>query len=291
MSALTLALVLASAVVHASWNLWAKQLGPAVRPGALMWSLTALSACVYGVPAVWLLVHAGWRPDGVALVSIVGSGLIHIAYFLLLLRGYRVGELSVVYPVARGTGPLVASVAALALFGERASVAWIAGLALVLAGIVVLTWRPGPRGSGSTAPGLGHGLAIGLLIGVYTLWDGWGVKRAGVPPLVFYWGGEVVRALVFTPAALADRRAVATLWKREALRVVGIALASPLSYILVLLAMRAGAVSHVAPAREIGILFGAWLGGHVLGEGDRARRRVAAIAFAAGVLALAFARA
>jgi uncharacterized membrane protein len=115
------------------------------------------------------------------------------------------------------------------------------------------------------------------------------VKRAGIPPLVFYWAGEVVRVIVLSPAVLGARREMAELWRAQRWRVLGIALLSPLSYILILLALRRGDVGHVAPAREVSILIGAWLGGRVLGEGDRRRRLVAAAAFAAGVVALALA--
>lgn len=290
MTLATLALVLASALIHATWNLWTKQIGPFARSGTLMWLLVAISAAAYAPFALLLAARTGWRPDTTALGLIVGSGLIHVVYFLLLLRGYRVGDLSLVYPVARGTGPLLASVAALAVFSETATVFSITGLLLIVAGILVLTWRPDAAAHAKLAPGLRYGLATGALIAVYTLWDGWAVKRAGIAPLLFYWAGEVVRVVAFTPAALGDRSGVAALWRAHWPRVLGIALLSPLSYILILLAMRTGAISHIAPAREIAILLGAYLGGRVLGEGDRRRRLVAATAFAAGVVSLALAK-
>jgi len=163
----------------------------------------------------------------------------------------------------------------------------IAGVLLVAAGVIVLTARrPSPEGR-RLAPGLGYGFATGALIAVYTLWDGGAVKRAGIPPLVFYWCGEIVRVIVLAPFALAERDAVRALWRDQRRRVLGIAVLSPLSYILILLAFRSGQVSHIAPARELSILIGAYLGGRVLGEGEWARRRVAAAAFAAGVIALA----
>jgi uncharacterized membrane protein len=289
MTALTLALVLASAAVHATWNLWTKQIGSSVRSGPLMWSLTAFSSALYAGPALWILARGAWRPDAVAFVFIAGSGIIHVGYFLLLLRGYRGGDLSLVYPVARGTGPMLASLAAITLFAEPPSAASLSGLALVVVGILVLTLKPNTSLEGRAGAGLRYGLLTGVTIAIYTLWDGWGVKRAGIPPLVFYWGGEVVRVLLFTPSALNDRKGVATLWRKQWPRVIGIATLSPLSYILILLAMRTGAISHIAPAREIGILLGAWLGHSVLGEGDRTRRLLASAAFATGVMALAFA--
>lgn len=289
MTLATLALVLASAVVHATWNLWIKQLGPGVRSAPLMWLLTGISALCYAPFALGLAWSTHWRPTPLAIGVMAGSGVIHIAYFLLLIRGYRVGDLSLVYPVARGTGPLLATLGAIAWMGERPTVFSVSGVLLIVAGVLVLTWRPDAAAQAKLAPGMRYGLAVGLLIAVYTLWDGASVKYALVPPLIFYWGGEVARVLLFTPAALRDRAGVAALWRGPRARVLGIALLSPLSYILILLALRTGAVSHIAPAREISILIGAWLGGRVLGEGERQRRLVAAAAFAAGVIALALA--
>ena len=287
MPLLVLVLVLASAVIHATWNLWTKQLGPGVRQASLLWLLTAISSVCYA-PFAWVTIaRTHWWPDGASLVLIVGSGLIHVGYFFLLLRGYRAGDLSLVYPLARGTGPLLATAGAVALFGEHPTWLSVTGALLVVTGVAVMTWRPLPEARLKAAPAIRYGLATGMAIAVYTLWDGWGVKRAGVPPLVFYWAGEVVRVLTLSPLAAFQRTEVSALWHTRRARVIGIALLSPMSYILILLALKLSDVGHVAPAREVSILIGAWLGGRVLGEGDRRRRLVAAAAFAAGVIALA----
>ena len=287
MTIATLLLVLGSALVHATWNLWTKQLGPNVRSAPLMWLLTAISAVAYAPFALAMLAAGDWRPTLAALLLIVGSGVIHVVYFLLLLRGYRFGDLSLVYPVARGTGPLLAAAGAIAWFGERATPLAIAGGGLIATGVFVLTLRPVLATARGLAPGLGYGLATGLSIAAYTLWDGWSVKHALIPPLVFYWSGELVRVLLFTPAAIAQRADVVSLWRERRGRIIGIAMLSPLSYILILIAFQHGNLSHIAPAREISILIGAYFGGRLLGEGERPRRLVAAAAFAAGVIALA----
>lgn len=287
MTLLVLALVLCSAVVHATWNLWTKQIGAAARSAPLMWSLTGLSAVLYAPLAAWILAAGPWRPTGAVLGWILGSGVIHIGYFLALLRGYRASDLSLVYPVARGTGPLLAAAGATVMLRERPTPLSVAGAVLISAGVLTLTLRPDLARTRHLRAGLLWGLLIGACIAVYTLWDGWSVKRVGIPPLVFYWGGEVTRVLLFTPAALKQREGVRRLWRDHRARVVGIAALSPLSYILILLALRQGQVSHVAPARELSILIGAWLGARVLGEGERRRRMIAAGAFAAGVIALA----
>ena len=175
------------------------------------------------------------------------------------------------------------------MFRERLTLLSLAGMLLVATGVLVLTIGPRRRDDRGFTPAMFYGLGTGVLIAVYTLWDGGAVKRAGIPPLVFYWGGEVVRVALVSPAALGQREGIRRLWRTHRNRVVGIALLSPLSYILVLLAFRRGMVSHIAPARELSILIGAYLGGRVLGEGEQRRRRIAAAAFAAGVIALALA--
>ena len=92
MSPTVLALVLGSAVAHATWNLWTKQLGPGVRSASLLWLLTAISSVCYA-PFVWAVFARGvWRPDANALLLVAGSGVIHVGYFVLLLRGYRGGD-------------------------------------------------------------------------------------------------------------------------------------------------------------------------------------------------------
>jgi uncharacterized membrane protein len=219
----------------------------------------------------------------------VGSGVIHVGYFFLLLRGYRVGDLSLVYPLARGTGPLLATAGAVVLFHEHPNALSVTGALLVVTGVAVMALPAAPGARGHAAAAVRYGLATGVAIAVYTLWDGWGVKRAGVPPLVFYWSGEVVRVLALSPLALRAPAEIAVVWRAQRLRVLGIALLSPLSYMLILAALRRGDVGHIAPAREVSILIGAWLGGRVLGEGDRRRRLLASAAFAAGVIALAVA--
>ena len=287
MTPAVLVLVLGSAVIHASWNLWIKQLGPGVRSAPLLWLLTLISAVVYA-PFAWASIAAtGWRPDATALVLVLGSGFIHVGYFVLLLRGYRAADLSLVYPIARGTGPLLAAAGAVLLLGEQPTALSVTGTLLIASGVLVIAGRPTGLTPRALGPGVLYGLATGVSIAVYTLWDGWSVKRALIPPLVFYWAGEVMRVLVLTPVALGARREMGELFRAQRWRVLGIALLSPLSYILILFALRTGDVGHIAPAREVSILIGAWLGGRVLGEGDRTRRLVAAAAFAAGVIALA----
>jgi drug/metabolite transporter (DMT)-like permease len=236
-----------------------------------------------------MLARGHVHPDASWAPWMIGSAVIHVGYFYALLAGYRVADLSVVYPVARGTGPVLAALGAVAVLGEHLTAFSTAGIALVVVGVLTLSLKPGVLRDPTAGKGLRYGLVTGAFIALYTLWDGWAVKRVDIAPLLFYWVGEVVRMVVLTPAALSDREGVARLWRSQRARVLGIALLSPLSYILILIAFQSGAVSHIAPARELSILIGAYLGGRLLGEGERRRRLIAAAAFAAGVVALALA--
>jgi uncharacterized membrane protein len=289
MSFATLALVLASAALHSIWNLWIKQIRAETRSAPLMWLLEMVSAVCYAPLMLVVAFQQHFVLTPLALGWMAASSLIHVAYFLLLLRGYRASDLSVVYPVARGTGPVLAAFGAVVFLGERFTILSVVGLGLVTTGILVLSMRREFLHAAHLRAGVGYGLLTGITIAGYTLWDGSAVSRLRLVPLVYYWGGEAFRALIFTPFAFRQREGVRALWRNHRPRVLGIALLSPLSYLLILFALRDGRVSHIAPARELSILFGAWLGARVLGEGDRTRRLVAAGAFAAGVVALALA--
>jgi drug/metabolite transporter (DMT)-like permease len=285
-TAFTVALVLISAALHATWNLWAKQLGKPARDGTVVFALCVISAVTYAPVALWLHARGPWHYDLRSLGIMAVSAVLHVGYFVLLLRGYRRGDFSVVYPAARGTGPLFAAALAIPILGEPFGVATVAGVLLIVTGIVLLS-LDGPSSPGASR-GLRYGVMVGLTIGLYTLWDGWAVKQARIPPLLYYWGGEVLRTLIFAPIALADAEGRANLWRHHRVRILGIALASPIAYVLALIAFRDGPVSHLAPMREVSILFGAVLGGHLLDEAHRGRRLLAAGAFVAGVVALAF---
>ncbi len=291
MSALSLGLILLSAVCHATWNLLAKRAGG----GALsVWTYSALSALIYAPLALITFLNLE-RPiplEGVLAMAI--SGVLHTGYFVLLQRGYREGDLSLVYPLARGTGPTLSTLAAVLLFGERPSIVAFGGAVLIAVGVFLLAGaatRPvdgvARRTSAAIRTAILYGLATGCFIAVYTLWDKRGVAALGIPPLIYDWGTGFSRTLLLAPLAIprfADVRREFSRRKREYL---GIAILSPLAYILVLTALSTTAVSYVAPAREISILFGTFLGVRALKEGDSRRRLVAAGLMVLGISALA----
>jgi drug/metabolite transporter (DMT)-like permease len=288
MTPAVLALVLTAAVLHAAWNLLAKR-AQGADTVAFVWLTTVLSAAVY-LPfvAVWLLVVPLRQPlTALDLAFIGGTAVIHSAYFLLLQRGYRVGDLSLVYPLARGTGPLLASVAAVLFLGERPGVLGAAGIAAVVAGIFVAAGARlhVPRARAS----LGYGLATGATIAAYTLWDKHAVSALAIAPVVYEVGHFCVQTVLMAPlVARGERRAqLGPVWRTYRAEILGVAVLSPLGYVLVLSALVFAPVSVVAPAREVSIVFGALLGARLFAEGDARRRVAGSILILGGIAALA----
>jgi drug/metabolite transporter (DMT)-like permease len=282
-----LALVLASAAVHASWNLLVKRRLASLNGATLTWLLGAVSGVLLAPAAAWYLATGRVPLSGSTLPWLAGSAAIHVVYFLLLQRGYRGGDLSLVYPLARGTGPLLAGLGGMLLFAERATPLALAGAALVALGVFTLTGGASLLRDTARRRGIGLGLAVGALIGVYTLWDKHVVGPLAVPPLVFEWILSVSMAALVSPLALGDTAALRAAWGAHRGTVLLVAALSSLSYILFLTALAAAPVSRVAPARELSILIGTFLGARVLGEAEAPRRLAAAGAMTAGVVLLA----
>ena len=279
MSTGVLALVLAAAFAHASWNLLAK---PAQGGAGFVW-LCAVAGTLLWLPVLVVALIADPGPLGwTAVWLMAGSGALHALYFVLLQRGYADGDLSLVYPLSRGTGPLLSTLAAIAFLGERPSGLALAGGLLIVAAVFSLA-RPGAH----PGEGVFFALLTGTAIAGYTLWDKHAVGPAALSPIVFYWGTNLVNAALLTPIALRDRAQVRLAWATSRGRALGVGILSPLAYILVLYALARAPVSYVAPARETSIVIGTLFGVLLLHEPDPRPRVIAAVVIVAGVVALA----
>ncbi len=295
MTILALGLVLVAAVLHPVWNVLARRAtdGDAL---AFIWITSALSAALY-IPIVTMLVaftHIRLRDVWVDLAMMAGTGVLHLIYFVLLQRGYRVGLFSLVYPLARGTGPLVTALAAVALFGERLGFIQVLGIVIIIVAIFVTS---GGQMSESSAPSptpklrrsLQYGIATGVAIAAYTLWDKGAVAGLAISPIFYDFGRTAAQTLLMAPTALSSndrRRIIWTTWREFRREAIGVAILSPLAYVLVLYALTMAPVSLVAPIRESSIILGAFMGAHVLGEGQLPRRIIAASLMLAGIVAL-----
>ena len=286
MTAVALALVVFSAFVHASWNFVLKKSGggTGLITAASLTSLLVYAPIVAG--ATW---YVGYHFQPMHLALMFGSGMIHTFYFLMLDRAYRSGgDLSIVYPLARSTGPLITILVAVLLLGERPGPTAIAGALLIGASALLLTGNPFAWHKGEARHAVGFALLTGCVIAGYTIFDKASVAAWLIPPLLYDWGCNFFRVCVLVP--FTNRRAPGSIraaWRERRGAVLAIALGSPLSYILVLTAMVFTPVSLVAPAREVSILFAALMGAHFLREGDLPRRVVAAVGMVLGISGLA----
>ncbi|PZP90704.1 MAG: multidrug DMT transporter permease [Variovorax paradoxus] len=264
----SLLLVVLASFIHASWNLLAKR---AASVGPVFVFAYNLVACIAYAPWVLYLLMRGegiaWTWAGVGFVVL--SGLIHLAYSLCLQRGYQVADLSVVYPVARGTGPMLSTLGAFLILGERPSGQGVFGLVLVIAGIGLIATqgnlsafrRPGGQA------GVRWGTATGGLIASYTVVDAFAVKTLGIAPVVLDWFSNLLRFFLLAPLVIADPRRALDAMRGYWWIAIGVGLLSPLSYILVLAALTSGApLSLVAPMREMSMMVGALMGMLILRE-------------------------
>jgi drug/metabolite transporter (DMT)-like permease len=275
--------VLLAACTHASWNLVAKT---AARSRHFVWLYSMASLFIWTGPAIWVLVHTHWHPGPQPWLALVATALLHLAYSLALQSGYRAGDLSLVYPIARGTGPLLSFAGAALLLGERPGWIPLVGVLLVASGIALVAelWRPRPQ---SPRAGILWGLLTGACIASYTLNDGWAVKYLAISPILVDFTGNLFRAVVLARPALTN----VTQMRQEVREFGGAALVvgalGPLGYILVLWAMTMAPISHVAPARELATLVGTYFGSRLLKERIGWSRVAGALCIVLGVICLA----
>lgn len=286
MTAAALALVLLAALTHASWNLYAKV---AAQSRHFVWLFSAGSVLVYGPIVLGVLLVERPHFEMRHWLALGATSVLHLLYSISLQAGYRHSDLSVVYPIARGTGPLLSFIGATLLLGEVATMQSLLGMLLIVGGILLVA---GFVGHHRRAPGVGvmYGVMTGVLIAAYTLNDGWAVKALAISPFVIDFTGNLFRMIVLAPRAWRERAQVAREARQYRRPVIVVSVLGPLGYILVLFAMQMAPVSHVAPARELSTLVGAWFGSRLLREDTGPWRLVGAALIVAGVIGLAWPR-
>jgi len=260
-----LALALAAAFLHAAWNvlLRGSEDVAARTVAVLCWSVVLFAP----VAAVT------WRVDAAAVPYIAVSAVLEGLYFVLLIAAYRRRELSVVYPVARGSAPVLVLAGTALVLARAVSGAEIAGVLLVAAGVVLV------RGVRSGAEGVGVGLAIGIAIAAYTLVDKEGLRHAApVPYLELVLVPPALLALALRPQAVRSELSWTT---------IAAALGSFGAYVLFLFALRLTAAPGVAAVRETSVVIGAGLAAVFLHEHVTWPRFAGAAAVAGGVAILA----
>ena len=291
MSGRALSLVLAAAAMHAGWNALAKS---ARDPLAFLWSSVTLATVGLVPLGIWALATGGWASDGGFFV--LATVVIHAVYFYALGRAYGTGDLSLVYPVARGLGVVLVPLLALLFLNERLSALGAVGIALVVAGVIAMqrmARAPAPRaGSGDGRPsrsaGLGWAVLTGLTIAAYSVVDKAGVAR--VHPLAYISAMGIGMSVLLAPFVLRRRGHLVQEWR---LNGRAIALASTMnltSYLLVLFAFQLSKAGYVVAARETSIVISVLIGTMVMHEGRVGPRLAGAAVVLGGVACVALAR-
>jgi drug/metabolite transporter (DMT)-like permease len=276
-------LISLAAIAHATWNFLAKR---AAGYKNLIWFSSATEALLFAPVAV-LVARIMWTRLGLKpALFLLATGLLHLLYTESLLRGYRAGDLTVVYPLARGTGPLLSFLGAVVLLHEHLSLLAAIGAVLVTFGILFASGGWAAVKDRHNHAGIFWGLATGCMIAGYTLVDGYSVKTLLLSPILVEYAGNLFRLVMLSIGAFRRRSSLlaeyAQCWKEAS----GIAVLTPVGYILVLFAMRLAPISHVAPVREMSMMIGMFFGARFLHEGHIIRRLIGSALIAGGVAAL-----
>jgi drug/metabolite transporter (DMT)-like permease len=283
MTGLALALVIVSAFFHATWNMLAKRSNGGV---AFVWLFSTLMSLFYAPLALAALIITRPTFDLIDGIFIVGSSGLHVVYYLLLSYGYRQGDLSLVYPLARGTGPMLATVGAIILLDERPTTLGLVGIVCIGIGIFILAGGIHNFRKQEARSKIRIALSIGVLISMYTLWDKYAMSVLLISPLIFEWSMNFLRALFLTGLVRSRWDEAKMEWRTHRVEAIGVGILSPLAYILVLTAMRVAPVSYIAPLREVSILIGAVMGTVLLAERDALHRWPGAVIMVIGVICL-----
>lgn len=288
MSAATLGLVLAAAAFHAVWNMAAKTSRGDTT--VFVWLYYSLG-CLISLPVgALVMVRTGAEYGGELLLACLVTAVLHIGYAMLLQTGYRKAELGVVYPVARGVGPVLTILVALTLPAERPEPLALVGGLVVIGGILVVTGRRLLQREATLRTGVLYGVATGATIAAYTLWDNFAVSTLGIEPILYFGASSAAQSALMLPWVLRRRTQIAPTWRADRRPAAVVAALSPAAYILVLYALTTTSVALVAPVRESSIIIGALLAWWFFGERDPVRRVVGAAVVACGISLIAVSR-
>ncbi|HYD04142.1 MAG TPA: DMT family transporter [Reyranella sp.] len=267
-------LVILSALAHPAWNAMVK------TSGDRLLAMAAIRA-VGLVLGLVVLPFVDW-PAAPAWKWLALTALIQFGYYALLIRSYTIGDMSVVYPLARGLAPALATLAAFLAIGEALSAAQLAAVLLISLGIMALS-----LGSGASRAAVGYALATGVSVAAYSFTSGLGVRSGGTV-LGFQACLEIVNGVVMVGVALLVRpRAVMAFAREQGARGAMAGLVSVLGFLAFLAAAQRLPLGPVTALRETSVIFGAVIGALLLKEGFGARRIAAATLVVLGIALLA----
>jgi drug/metabolite transporter (DMT)-like permease len=277
-------LVLVASFAHATWNFLAKR---ASHNKHLIWFSSATEALLFAPIAIWILSGAWSILDRKAALFLLATGILHLLYTECLLRGYRIGDLTSIYPMTRGIAPLLSFLGAVLVLHEQPSMLAVLGALLISFGILVASGGLSAFRHRRSRVGLLWSIATGCTIAAYTLVDGYSVKTLLISPFLVEYAGTLFRVAVLSGGAWQERSWLRTEYRQCWKEAFGIGTLFPIAYLLVLFAMRFAPISHVAPVREMSMMVGMYFGAQFLSEKQVVRRIVGSAFIVLGVAALA----
>lgn len=283
MTMLVISLVVMSALLHAFWNLIAKKVSGGIYFAWLLWLCSTLMLTPF---AIWELTHGNY-PEGILPIFLIFlSSLMHAGYFLMLQKSYMYGDLSIVYPVTRGLGPIVSVVLAIIILNERPAFPSVLGTLIITAGALLLVGRIRLYSKKEIGLSMSYSFITSLFIGGYLITDKLAVDVVRFSPLLFSWSYELGRTAIIFPVVSKNFEKVISEIGIYSRQILSMALLGTTSYLLILFAMKYGPLSYIAPARTLGIVFGTILGGVFLKEREMHRRILASSVIVAGLILL-----
>ena len=266
-------LVILAATLHAVWNFATKKIAGDL---AVIWNGLVM-ACITFTPFIFFL-----APDQMAFQKvyphIIASGVTHAVYFFALAKAYEYGEISVVYPIARGSGIAGTAIAAFLLLQETISPIGVIGILAISVGIFLLGLK-----NGHQKHGILFALLVGLMIISYSIVDKLAVEISH--PLFYIYGFTVLSTLLLAPYVMAKKRhELSEAWRSKKRYSFTIGLGSMGTYLIILFVFQMAQVSYVVAARELAVAIGAILGFIFLKEHLTARKAIGIIAVVAGMI-------
>lgn len=283
MTLVALLLVLISTFIHAYWNFLSKKSGGGVP---FVWVFMGVSTVVYTPIAIGIIIYQQVSFDLIDWLFILASMIVHLIYFIALQTGYRIGDFSIVYPIGRGSAPLLSSIGAIIIFKEDASVLTIIGILLIVFSVFLLTGGIEMFQKSKTLIPVLYGLGIGIAISIYTIIDKGAVSERNISPILLEYLAGLGQFIILTPYAIKNWHAVKVEWNDHQKESILVGILHSLAYILVLMALVFAPVTLVAPIRELSILIGVLIGAKYLSEELGIRRIIAAAIMVVGVMIL-----
>lgn len=210
---------------------------------------------------------------------------VHFLGFTSILMGYKFGDYSIMYPVTRGTGPLIATFAAVLFLQERPSTLALFGIALIIVGIFILSGSAAFKSKKALKP-IAFGILTGCLVATATVWSKYCVSNLGIHFVLVDYFSSLGLAAFLTPYALSKKEDLKVEWQENKFNTLAVGVLRTMAFMSVLFVLTTTPVYYVAPLREMSILFAAIIGAKLLNEGHIRRRLTAACVMFGGLVSL-----